>query len=130
MVFANFRKSSYLCSIKLKQVNMEYIENIIKELTQLNMIIEGFKSNGQLPVVLAEYGRYGSTTLALKNGKPQLFGVDKEQMLEIDEYDERIYLTEQGKADFDGLYEKHQFFIPIDDNIINDILECFFGCGI
>ena len=106
---------------------MEYIEKIIKGLTQLNMIIEGFKSNGQLPVVLAEYGRYeGSTTLVLKNGKPQLFGVDKEQMWEMDEYDERIYLTEQGKADFDGLYEKHQFFIPVDNNIINDILECFF----
>ena len=52
---------------------MEYIEKIIKGLTQLNMIIEGYKNNGQLPVVLAEYGRYGST-LALKNGKPQLFG--------------------------------------------------------
>lgn len=110
---------------------MEYIENIIKGLTQLNMIIEGFKSNGQLPVVLAEYGRYGgSITLALKNGKPQLFGVDKEQMWEMDEYDERIYLTEQGKADFDGLYEKYQFFVPVDNNIINDILECFFECSI
>jgi hypothetical protein len=108
---------------------MEYIEKIIKGLTQLNMMIEGFKSYGQLPVVLAEYGRYGSITLALKNGKPQLFGFDKEQMLEIDEYDERIYLTEQGKADFDGLYEKHQFFIPIDDNVIDDILECFLECS-
>jgi hypothetical protein len=59
MVFANSSKSFYLCNIKLKQVNMEYIEKIIKGLTQLNMMIEGFKSYGQLPVVLAEYGRYG-----------------------------------------------------------------------
>ena len=103
---------------------MQYIENKIKKLNDLNTQIENLRALDTIPAVLMENNGY-TERLSIKYGKIVLVGMEKDCICSVESYG-RIILTKQGYKDW-GEYVSYgcgnYYFVRLGERVIDKIIQ-------